>query len=70
MYFKDGQVRASYTVAEGLGKGHVPGLRIDREGAVWAGTEGGFSRIKDGHIITLTTNEWPALRHHSLVDRR
>jgi len=56
MYFKDGQVRASYTVAEGLGKGHVSGLRIDSEGAVWAGTDGGFSRIKDGHIITLTTN--------------
>ena len=55
MYFEDGQVRASYTVAEGLGKGHVPGLRIDREGAVWAGTEGGFSRIKDGRIATLTT---------------
>jgi signal transduction histidine kinase/ligand-binding sensor domain-containing protein len=55
MYFKDGQVRASYTVAEGLGKGHVPGLRIDREGAVWAGAEGGLSRIKDGRIATLTT---------------
>jgi signal transduction histidine kinase/ligand-binding sensor domain-containing protein len=55
MYFKDGQVRASYTVAEGLGKGVVPGLRIDREGAVWAGAEGGFSRIKDGRIATLTT---------------
>ena len=57
MYFKDGQVRASYTVAEGLGKGRVPGLRIDRKGAVWAGTEGGISRIKDGHITTLTTND-------------
>ncbi len=57
MYFKDGQVRASYTVAEGLGKGHVRGLRIDSKGAVWAGTEGGFSRIKDGHITTLTKND-------------
>jgi signal transduction histidine kinase/ligand-binding sensor domain-containing protein len=57
MYFKDGQVRASYTVAEGLGKGHVHGLRIDSKGAVWAGTEGGFSRIKDGHITTLTKND-------------
>jgi signal transduction histidine kinase/ligand-binding sensor domain-containing protein len=56
MYFKDGQVRASYTVAEGLGKGHVHGLRIDSKGAVWAGTEAGFSRIKDGHITTLTKN--------------
>ena len=24
LYFKDGQVRASYTAADGLGKGHVP----------------------------------------------
>jgi signal transduction histidine kinase/ligand-binding sensor domain-containing protein len=56
LYFKDGQVRASYTTADGLGKGHVPGLRLDRDGAVWAGTEeGGLSRIKDGHVATLTT---------------
>ena len=55
-YFKDGQVRASYTAADGLGKGHVPGLRLDRDGAVWAATEdGGLSRIKDGHITTMTT---------------
>ena len=55
-YFKDGQVRASYTVADGLGKGHVPGLRLDRDGVVWAATEdGGLSRIKDGHITTMTT---------------
>jgi signal transduction histidine kinase/ligand-binding sensor domain-containing protein len=56
LYFKDGKVRASYTAANGLGKGHVPGLRLDRDGAVWAGTEdGGLSRIKDGRIATLTT---------------
>ena len=56
LYFKDGKVRASYTAADGLGKGAVPGLRLDRDGAVWAGTEeGGLSRIKDGRIATLTT---------------
>jgi len=56
LYFKDGHVRASYTAAEGLGKGHVPGLRLDRDGAVWAATEeGGISRIKDGRVTTLTT---------------
>jgi len=47
-------VRANYTVADGLGKGHVSGLRIDSEGIVWAGTESGLSRIKDGRIGTLT----------------
>ena len=55
-YFKDGQVRASYNAADGLGKGHVPGLRLDHDGAVWAATQdGGLSRIKDGHITTMTT---------------
>ena len=56
LYFKDGQVRASYTTADGLGKGQVPGLRLDRDGALWAATEeGGLSRIKDGHVATLTS---------------
>ena len=56
LYFKDGKVRATYTSAEGLGVGHVSGLRLDRDGAVWAATEeGGLSRIKDGRISTLTT---------------
>jgi signal transduction histidine kinase/ligand-binding sensor domain-containing protein len=56
LYFKDGQVRASYTVADGLPKGPVGGLRLDRDGAVWAATEGGgLSRIKNGRIATLTT---------------
>ena len=55
-YFKDRQVRASYTAANGLGRGNVPGLQLDRDGALWAATEeGGLSRIKDGRIATLTT---------------
>ena len=56
LYFKDGQVRASYTAADGLGKGAVPGLQLDRDGALWAATEeGGLSRIKDSRVTTLTT---------------
>ena len=56
LYFKDGQVRASYTPAEGLGKGHVPGLLIDKDAVLWAATEeGGLSRIKDGRVTTLTS---------------
>jgi len=56
LYFKDGRVRASYTAADGLGKGHVPGLRLDRDGTLWAATEeGGLSRIRDGRIATLTS---------------
>ena len=54
-YFKDGQLRASYGAADGLGKGHVPGLQLDEDGALWAATEGGISRIKGGRIDTLTS---------------
>jgi PAS domain S-box-containing protein len=56
-YFKDGKVRETYGTAQGLGAGHVSGLRLDDDGAVWAATEeGGISRIKDGRVRTLTMN--------------
>jgi signal transduction histidine kinase/ligand-binding sensor domain-containing protein len=54
-YFKDGQLRTSFGVAEGLGKGVVPGIQLDEDGALWAATAGGISRIKDGHVSTLTS---------------
>lgn len=55
MYFKDGKVQATYTAAQGLGAGHVGGMRLDADGAVWVATEeGGLSRIKDGRVTTLT----------------
>lgn len=70
LYFKDGKVQAAYLPAQGLGAGHVAGLRLDADGAVWAATEkGGLSRIKDGRVDTLTvgnglpcnTVHWSAL---------
>jgi len=54
-YFKNGNVHASYSTADGLGKGLVSGLRFGSRGTLWASTEGGLSRIKDGHIATLTS---------------
>ena len=54
-YFKDGQIRASYAGIDGLGSGRVNDLRIGSHGGVWAATEGGLSRIKDGHIETLSS---------------
>jgi len=57
LYFKDGVVRASFTTANGLGKGPVASIRLDQNGSLWAATqEGGLSRIKDGRVATLTTN--------------
>jgi signal transduction histidine kinase/ligand-binding sensor domain-containing protein len=54
-YFKGGKVEAAYTPAQGLAAGHVAGLRLDDQGAVWAATDkGGLSRIKDGRVTTLS----------------
>ncbi|HZD47607.1 MAG TPA: two-component regulator propeller domain-containing protein, partial [Silvibacterium sp.] len=54
-YFQDGQVRTSYAGADGLGDGRVNSLRLDRDGTLWAATQGGLSRIKDGRVATLTS---------------
>jgi signal transduction histidine kinase/ligand-binding sensor domain-containing protein len=53
-WFRDGQVRAAYSAADGLAEGRVNDLRFDKEDALWAATEGGLSRLKYGHIATLT----------------
>src|SRR5580658_6505287 len=54
-YFRDGQVRASYAATDGLGEGWVTDLQFDREGSLWAATRGGLSRVKNGHVATLTS---------------
>jgi ligand-binding sensor domain-containing protein len=54
-YFKDGQVRASYGAAGGLGEGSVSAFQSDRDGALWAATVGGLSRLKNGRVETLTS---------------
>ena len=52
-YLDDGQVRAAYTAADGLGQGHINDLRLDQDGTLWAATQGGLSRIRDGRVATL-----------------
>jgi ligand-binding sensor domain-containing protein/DNA-binding CsgD family transcriptional regulator len=54
-YLADGQVRASYAVANGLGKGFVGDLRVDQAGVLWASTKGGLSRVKNGRVANLTS---------------
>jgi len=54
VYLRDGKAVRSYGPADGLGEGRVNNLRIGPNGGLWASTEGGLSRIKDGHIATLT----------------
>jgi signal transduction histidine kinase/ligand-binding sensor domain-containing protein len=54
-YFDGDQVRTSYTTADGLAEGRVSELRFDGEGALWAATAGGLSRLSNGRIATLTS---------------
>src|SRR5258705_7421384 len=69
-YFIDGQVRASYAATDGLGQGRVNHLRLDQDGALWASTEGGLSRLKNGTVATLTSkNGLPCdIVHWSIED--
>ena len=68
-YLKDKQLRASYGEAEGLARGVVYGLSKDGNGAVWAATDGGLSRIKDGRVLTLTSeNGLPCNTVHWMVE--
>ena len=69
VYFKDGQVRAFYDHAAGLGEGRVNALQLDRDGSLWAATDGGLSRIENGRVATLTTkNGLPCDTSHDLVE--
>ena len=68
-YFRDGQIRASYAGVEGLEEGEVRGFYVDRNGTLWAPTVGGLSRIKDGHILTLTSqNGLPCNTVHWMME--
>ena len=55
VYFADGQVRASYSASDGLGQGRVNDLRSDPDGTLWAATEGGLSRLRNGRLATLSS---------------
>ena len=68
-YFRDGQVHASYAAADGLGEGRVNDLRFGHDGTLWAATDGGLSRLKNGHIATLTSkNGLPCDTVHWVIE--
>ena len=54
-FLKNGAIGASYGTADGLAAGRVAQLQIDSNGALWATTATGMTRINDGHVATLTT---------------
>jgi len=68
VYWKDGEVRASFGPADGLADASVDALELDAENTLWAATEGGLSRIKNGRVSTLTTkNGLPCDRLYSIT---
>jgi signal transduction histidine kinase/ligand-binding sensor domain-containing protein len=54
-YFTEGQIRASYTAADGLGAGRISDFRLDDSGTLWVSTEGGLSRLKNNRVDTLNS---------------
>jgi PAS domain S-box-containing protein len=52
-----GGLTAAYGAAEGLGRGMVSDLHLGADGTLWAATEGGLSRIRNGRVHTLTSKE-------------
>jgi PAS domain S-box-containing protein len=53
-HFADGRIQETYTAADGLGNGSVGNLQVERDGTLWAATDGGLSRMKNGHFATLS----------------
>ena len=67
-HFHDGQIDTSIGVKDGLGANQVWNLQVDSDGTLWAATEGGVSRVKDGHVATLTSkNGLPCDAAHWVV---
>jgi signal transduction histidine kinase/ligand-binding sensor domain-containing protein len=67
--FSGGRIRASYKAADGLGGGRVNNILIDQEGTVWAATDGGLSRFKNGHFATLAgRNGLPCDKVHWVIE--
>ncbi len=55
--------------ASGFAQGRVNYLRFDRDGALWAATSGGLSRLKDSRVITLTSsNGLPCETVHWMIE--
>ncbi len=54
-YYTDGQIRASYSTTEGLSAGRVSDFQFDQDGPLWVATENGLSRLKNGRVARLTS---------------
>jgi signal transduction histidine kinase/ligand-binding sensor domain-containing protein len=68
-YFRAGKIRNLPLSDEGAGVRRVLEVSRDRDGSIWAATENGLSRIKDGQVTTLTTaNGLPCKTVHWIIE--
>ena len=52
-YFASGKIQKTYSSENGLGAGSVTNLQVEKDGALWAATDSGLSRMKNGRFATL-----------------
>jgi len=68
-YYRDGRVRNIPLTDRPNGSVEVLDLSLDRDGAVWAATANGLTRIRNGRIATLSTaNGLPCNKIHWMID--
>ncbi len=54
-YFSGDRLGVAYSAEDGLGAGQILDFRFSADGALWAATQGGLSRLKGGNIATLSS---------------
>ena len=55
-HFTDNRISVSFGRRDGFAEGRVNYLQFDRDGVLWAATNGGLSRLKNYHVTTLTSS--------------
>ncbi len=67
-YWKNGKIVSSYS-AEVMGEGGIDSLELDPDGTIWPAGEIGVSRVKDGHVATLSSkNGLPCDKVHGMIE--
>jgi len=68
IYFSNGRVSVSHSTAQGL-EGGILGLQVDGDGTLWATTDSGLSRVKNGRVATLSSkNGLPCNGIHGAIE--
>jgi signal transduction histidine kinase/ligand-binding sensor domain-containing protein len=68
-YFRSGKIQSYPLSDDPMAARRVLDVSRDRDGSIWAATENGLSRIKNGQVTTLTTaNGLPCKTVHWIIE--